>query len=88
MQALTEKQAAKIADNKRAFDHNFPGYVVLTSKVYKGPRWFYVVPEDKADDPGNDDIIYYTDSIDNMNGWLYGAVQAACKRVIYNPASY
>lgn len=75
MQALTEKQAAQLS-NFAAFAVNFPGYEVLTFKAYKGPRYFYIVPVDSSD-PWHD-YRYTADNLEHINGYLYGAVQAAC----------
>ena len=75
MERLTEKQAERLP-NFRAFAVNFPGYEVLTHKAYKGKRYFYIVPIEAAD-PWHE-YIYTADNLEHINGYLYGAVQAAC----------
>ncbi len=75
MDRLTDKQIEKLT-NYRAFKANFPGYEVLTHKPYKGKRYFYIVPVGAAD-PWTD-YRYNADNLEHINGYLYGAVQAAC----------
>lgn len=75
MQTLTEKQAAQLS-NFAAFAVHFPGYEVLTFKAYKGKRFFYIVPIETADPWSS--YIYNADNLEHINGYLYGAVQAAC----------
>lgn len=75
MDKLTDRQIEKLT-NLPAFVANFPGYEVRTFKPYKGTRHFYIVPIE-AEDPWHD-YRYFSDSLDHINGYLYGAVQAAC----------
>lgn len=64
---MTGKQRETIADNLRAFIHNF-GEVRIEKEDYgKGFYVFY---------PANaDSWTQFCYNIDYLNGWLYGAVQ-------------
>ncbi|MBQ8111396.1 MAG: hypothetical protein IJ124_14670 [Clostridia bacterium] len=67
---MTGNQKKVIADNLRAFIHNF-GPVRIESADYGGG--FYVFyPEN--DNSGS--WVYFAENIHNLNGWLYGNVQA------------
>ena len=59
--------------NWKPFSINYPDYELGTYKASGARRWFYVMPIDAKD---CHDYVYSTDNIDNLNGWLYGAVQA------------
>lgn len=62
-----------IADNLRAFEHNF-GKVRIVKENYG--RGFYVFsPAD------SENYVQYCYNADYLNGWLYGCVQAANKMV-------
>lgn len=70
---MTTRQKEIIADNLRAFTHNF-GDVRIEDADYGGG--FYVFyPADKA----NDSWIQYCYNIDYLNGWLYGVVQGVIR---------
>lgn len=70
---MTSKQKEIIADNLRAFIHNF-GEVRIEKEDYG--RGFYVFS------PANSDsYVQYCYNIDYLNGWLYGCVQAVHKMV-------
>ena len=75
MDKLTDRQIEKLT-NIKAFEVHFPGYEVRTFKPYKGKRFFYIVPIEAAD-PWHE-YIYNADNLEHINGYLYGAVQAAC----------
>ena len=70
--ALTRKQMERLP-NWKPFSINYPGYELVTFKAEGARRWFYVAPIEATD---AHDYVYSTDNIDNLNGWLYGAVQA------------
>ena len=70
---MTNRQKEVIADNLRAFEHNF-GKVRIEKESYS--RGFYVFsPAD------SDSYVQYCYNIDYLNGWLYGCVQAVNKMV-------
>lgn len=79
MNKLTDKMIEKLP-NMSAFNINFPDYEVLTYKPYYGKRMFYIVPIESRD-PWHE-YIYHADNLNEINGYLYGAVQVACKRLI------
>ena len=65
---MTKRQEEIIRDNLKAFESNF-GEVRID---YVPPYGFYVYL------PKDDEIhIQFCYNIDYLNGWLYGAVQAA-----------
>jgi len=65
---MTNKQRDLIAKNVHAFVSNF-GPVRIESADYGGGFYVYY--------PANDDTwVYYAENIHNLNGWLYGNVQA------------
>lgn len=66
---MTKKQKEIIADNLRAFEHNF-GYIRIEKENYG--KGFYVFTSEK------DSYVQYCYDIHYLNGWLYGAVQCAC----------
>lgn len=69
---ITNVTGENIADtfkNYKAFLNNFGPITII-----KRESNFYVYKQDAADD---NDYKYYTDSRDNIEGWLYGAVQVA-----------
>ena len=65
---MTGKQRETIADNLRAFVHNF-GPVRIESADYGG-GFFVHYPEN------DDSWVYFAKNIHDLNGWLYGNVQA------------
>ena len=79
MDKLTLKQIEKLT-NLKAFNVWFPGYEVMTYKPYGGKRRFYIVPIESPD-PWND-YRYNADNLEHINGYLYGAVQAAAGQLI------
>ena len=68
---MTNKQREIIADNVRAFTHNF-GDIRIEKECYgNGFMVFY---------PANSDsYMYYAGNIHDLNGWLYGCVQGALR---------
>ena len=65
---MTKRQEEIIRDNLRAFEKNF-GKVRIE---HNPPYGFYVyLPKD------NEIYVQFCYNIDYLNGWLYGAVQAA-----------
>ena len=79
MDKLTNKMIEQLT-NLKAFCVWFPGYEVMTYKAYKGKRMFYIVPIESRD-PWNE-YKYHSDSLEHINGYLYGAVQAAAGQLI------
>lgn len=75
MNTLTQKQQEKLT-NWPAFIANFEGYEIKTYKAMGVARWYYITPAGSLE-PWHD-CIYSSDSIENINGWLYGAVQVKC----------
>ncbi len=71
---LTKKQKELISDNLRAYMTNF-GYIRIEREDYG--KGFYVYTENSD----NASWTQYCYNIDYLNGWLYGAVQAICKRM-------
>lgn len=63
----TSKNLADSFTNYRAFKNNFKELIIVKSPYNKR---FYVFL------PGKDNCVYSADSKDNIEGWLYGAVQA------------
>lgn len=72
---LTKKQEEVIHDNLRSYLANF-GYIKIESGDAEG---FYVYTSESAAQAGN--YTQYCYNIDYLNGWLYGAVQAANGRM-------
>ncbi len=66
MSALTKRQKEIIQDNLRAYIANF-GYIRIEQSF-----GFYVYTSENSDS-----WTQYCYNIDYLNGWLYGAVQAA-----------
>lgn len=69
---LTKKQKDLINDNLNAYIANF-GYIHIEKEAYG--KGFYVFTSEKLKEAGN--WAQYCYNIDYLNGWLYGAVQAA-----------
>lgn len=65
---MTNRQREIIADNMRAFVHNFGPVKIEKEDCGRGFMVYY--PAD------SDTWTYYAPNIDNLDGWLYGAVQA------------
>lgn len=69
---FTKSQEELIADNLRAYKANF-GYICIKTADYGDG--FYVYTDEQRAESGNYTQFCY--NIDYLNGWLYGAVQAA-----------
>lgn len=69
---MTNRQKEIIADNLRAYKHNF-GYIAIEKESYG--KGFYVFTSEERREQGS--WTQYCYNIDYLNGWLYGAVQAA-----------
>ena len=67
---LTEKQREKIRMNLRAFMNVFGGDVRIVQDSYRKGAFFVYYPADAKE------YIQYCKSIDYLDGWLYGCVQA------------
>jgi hypothetical protein len=68
MKLLTEKQLQTIEKHLKAFNNNFqPIEILRYNKI------FYVF---QGINEEQNNWIYSADSIENINGWLYGTVQA------------
>lgn len=74
MATLTKHQTELIKENLRAYLHNF-GYIKIEKADYGGG--FYVYTDEQRAESGS--YTQYCYNIDYLNGWLYGAVQAANK---------
>ncbi len=71
---MTKKQAEIIKDNLNAYKANF-GYIRIEAADYS--EGFYVFTDEQRVESGS--WTQYCYNIDYLNGWLYGAVQAANK---------
>lgn len=69
---LTAKQQEVIKDNLRAYMANF-GTVTIERADYGGGFYVYTSEEDHKEGRH----VQFCYNIDYLNGWLYGAVQAA-----------
>lgn len=69
---MTKRQKEVIHDNLRSFIANF-GYICIEEDDYG--RGFYIFTSQDRRDQGS--WTQYCYNIDYLNGWLYGAVQAA-----------
>lgn len=69
---MTKRQKEIINDNLRAYKNNF-GYIEIEKENYG--KGFYVFTSEECKEQGN--WTQYCYNIDYLNGWLYGAVQAA-----------
>ena len=74
MRDLTQNELSKLT-NIDAFNFHF-NYVIKAYKPYKGRISYYVIEPD-AVDPWHS-YHYYTENLQNLNGWLYGCVQTIC----------
>lgn len=75
---LTEKQKETIADNLRAFEHNFGECRI--EQYCKGEGFYVYYPADMPEG----DYIQYCYNIGYLDGWLYGVVQG-CVRGEFKP---
>lgn len=72
MKTLTAKQNELIKDNLTAYINNF-GYIKIEKADY-GSGFYVYTDEQRAAEGAYTQFCY---NIDYLNGWLYGAVQAA-----------
>lgn len=70
---LTEKQKETIADNLRAFEHNFGECRI--EQYMRGEGFYVFYPADRPEG----DYIQYCYNIGYLDGWLYGCVQGAVR---------
>ncbi len=75
---MTKRQKEIIKDNLNAYIANF-GYIAIERE--ECGKGFYVFTDEERKASGL--WTQYCYNIDYLNGWLYGAVQAACN--IINP---
>lgn len=68
---MTTRQKEIIADNLRAFTHNFGDVRIEKEDYGKGFYVFYPATETSW--------IQYCYNIDYLNGWLYGVVQGVVR---------
>lgn len=68
---FTKKQMETIHDNLRAYLANF-GYISIEKADYS--KGFYVYTDQQRTESGS--YTKYCPSLDYLDGWLYGAVQA------------
>lgn len=80
MNELTKRQREAIADNYRAYVYNFEEPVIVSEDYGKG---FYVF-RNRDDHAQGRSWVQYCHNLDYLNGWLYGAVQAACGQLRRN----
>lgn len=71
---MTKRQMKIIEDNLRAYKNNF-SYIKIVKEDYG--KGFYVYTDENRAETGSYTQFCY--NIDYLNGWLYGAVQAANK---------
>lgn len=71
-QILTKRQQETIKDNLRSYLANF-GYIKIETDGYR----FYIYTDKQRAETGCH--THFCENIDYLNGWLYGAVQAANK---------
>jgi hypothetical protein len=77
LSSLTERQREKLSDNYSAYVHNFEKPVIVPEDYGRG---FYVYRN--ADDwKAGNSWVQFCYSIEYLDGWLYGAVQAKCKQL-------
>lgn len=69
---MTERQMEIIKDNLTAYRNNF-GYICIEKADYGNGFYVFTSPERKEQGSWTQ----YCYNIDYLNGWLYGAVQAA-----------
>lgn len=71
---MIKRQKELIKDNLNAYKANF-GYISIEKENFGKGFYVFTSEEKKA----NGDHTQYCYNIDYLNGWLYGAVQAANK---------
>ena len=69
---MTRNQMEIISDNLRAYKNNF-GYIEIEEENY-GEGYYVFTSEERKKSGSHTQYCY---NIDYLNGWLYGAVQAA-----------
>lgn len=69
---MTKRQMGIVEDNLNAYKANF-GYIRIVPEDYG--KGFYIYTDEQRADSGS--WTQYCYNIDYLNGWLYGAVQAA-----------
>ncbi|MGL5460146.1 MAG: hypothetical protein ACRDBY_11075 [Cetobacterium sp.] len=65
MQKITKAQQEKIKRELDAYKHNFKDLLIIRNNGY-----FFIYEE------GREEYMYCASSIQELKGWLYGAVQA------------
>ena len=76
MKELNERELNIIERNLKAFQFNFTDEI----KILKCNKHYYIYKAEEIDEQYSN-YIYNSHSIENINGWLYGAVQTACKMI-------
>ena len=74
---MTNKQKEAIRDNLRAYCANFEPPVIVDADYGGG---FYVF-RNEEEHKNDGSWVHFCYNIDYLNGWLYGAVQAACGQI-------
>jgi len=69
---ITIKEVLFLDKHLKAFNANFKPVSIL-----KNHKIYYVFQDQINKDENN--YIYKTDNIYELNGWLYGTIQAKCK---------
>jgi len=83
MDTINEKQLSKLhSTTLKAFTVHFPDYEIKTFKAVYAPRYFYIVPQNSKDDFR--EYVCQLDSIEAVNGFLYGALKAITGAMIHN----
>ncbi len=70
---MTQKEQEIIMIHLRAFNQHFK-----EARIFKQGKWYYVYQSEPDD---NHNWKWASDNIHEINGWLYGAVQAVCTLV-------
>ena len=73
MKELNTREQEKIERNLKAFKFNFTDEI----KILKINKHYYIFKSEEINEHYSN-YIYNSNSIENINGWLYGAVQAKC----------
>ncbi len=76
MKELNEKEQQIIERNLKAFKFNFTDEI----KILKFNKHYFIFKAEEVDEQYSN-YIYNSNNIENINGWLYGAVQVNCKMI-------
>ncbi len=76
MKELNNKEFSVIEPNLKAFNFNFEDEL----KILKCNKRFYIFKEEEMNDQYSN-YIYHAEDINEVKGWLYGAVQAVNRMI-------